>query len=189
MNIVHLIRQACGPVSTTPRLFARRVRLWATTIRTHMGLAVLLLVAIVRPCVAPFGGVRSLLAAERSAAGASAGDDGAGGSSSMSGQAAVFVAASAIAAAAAAKALITSTPTSAVPRHLLPGSSSNSGTAADSSPGPSKGGGRASSPTHSRFFTTAKLDSNAVCEIRGPAAYGSGESLLGADVVHAASSN
>ena len=43
--------------------------------------------------------------------------------------------------------------------------------------------------THSRFFTTGKLYSNALCEIRGPAAYGSGESLLGAEVLHAESSN
>ena len=40
--------------------------------------------------------------------------------------------------------------------------------------------------SHSRYFTTAKSDSTPLCEMRGPAAYGSGESLPGAEVLQAA---
>ena len=42
---------------------------------------------------------------------------------------------------------------------------------------------------HSRFLRAPKSFSTALCEVRGPAAYGSGESLPGADVLQAASSN
>ena len=50
-------------------------------------------------------------------------------------------------------------------------------------------GGAGGGGTHSRYFTTAKFDSTPLCEMRGPAAYGSGESLPGAEALQAASSN